>query len=157
MDKLELRNCLGRFATGVTVTTCETDNGNHGFTANSFTSVSLDPPLILVSVDRKTKASDYLKNNNFTVNVLKANQKNVAMHFAGRPQDPFPIEWEKGEYAPRLKDTLAYFECEPWKEYDGGDHVLFIGKVKEFAACENDNDALVFHNGKLSSKLLGIE
>ena len=56
MDIRELRNCLGRFATGVTVVTCDTDGEAHGFTANSFTSVSLDPPLILVSVDRKTKA-----------------------------------------------------------------------------------------------------
>jgi len=65
MDGRELRNCMGHFATGVTVVTCDTEGGTHGLTANSFTSVSLDPPLVLVSVDKKTKALEFMKNNNF--------------------------------------------------------------------------------------------
>jgi len=146
MDTRELRNCLGRFATGVTVVTCDTDVGAHGFTVNSFTSVSLDPPLVLVSVDRKTKAFQFLKNNHFTVNVLKDTQKDTAMHFAGRPQDKRPFEWEKGIHCHRLQHSLAYIECEPWAEYDGGDHVLYIGKVVHFKY--SDGDALGYYCGK---------
>lgn len=146
MDVRELRNCLGRFVTGVTVVTCDTDGGAHGFTANSFTSVSLDPPLILVSVDRKTKAFQFLKNNHFTVNVLKDNQKDTAMHFAGRPLDKLPLEWKKGIHCHRILDSLAFIECEPWAEYDGGDHVLYIGKVVHFEY--SDGDALGYYCGK---------
>ena len=77
MDVREFRNCMGRFATGVTVVTCKTEDGYHGFTVNSFTSVSLDPPLVLVSVDRKTKAMEHLKNNAFTINILNDKQDHV--------------------------------------------------------------------------------
>lgn len=127
-DVRELRNCFGRFATGVTVVTCEHEKGKHGFTVNSFTSVSLQPPLVLVSVDRRTKALPYLQNNAFTINILRASQQDTAMHFAGRPLDVPPFEWDDT----RIKGSLAYIECEPWAEYDGGDHVLFVGKVKRF-------------------------
>ena len=136
MNTKELRNCFGHFATGVTVVTCETDSGKHGFTANSFTSVSLDPPLLLVSVDRKTKAFQFLKNNHFTINILKENQQDTAIHFAGRPLDIEPFHWKKGTHCHRLQDSLAYLECEPWAEYDGGDHVLYIGKVIDFKYAE---------------------
>ena len=149
MDAKEFRNCLGRFATGVTVVTCDTKEGTHGFTANSFTSVSLDPPLVLVSVDRKTKAFQLLKNNNFTVNVLKDEQKDTAMHFAGKPLDKPSFKWKKGTHCHRLEDSLAYIECEPWAEYDGGDHILYIGKVKNFNY--NAGNPLGYYMGGFSS------
>lgn len=150
MDGRELRNCMGHFATGVTVVTCDTeDGGTHGLTANSFTSVSLDPPLILVSVDRKTKALQFLKNNNFTVNILKEDQEDTAMHFAGRPLEEPPFQWEKGELCHRFTDSLAYVECEPWAEYDGGDHVLYVGKVKNFQY--NEGSPLAYYCGKFST------
>ncbi|WP_263491870.1 flavin reductase family protein, partial [Escherichia coli] len=75
-------------------------------TANSFTSVSLDPPLVLVSVDRRTKALPYLKNNRFTINILRENQQNTALHFAGRPQTPEPFEWD----GMQIQGSLAYLE-----------------------------------------------
>lgn len=146
MDIREFRNCMGRFATGVTVVTCKTENGYHGLTANSFTSVSLDPPLVLVSVDRKTKAFEHLKNNAFTVNILNASQEDVAMHFAGRPKEVEPFKWVEGEEAPRLEESLASIECKPWQEYDGGDHVLFVGEVEKFTY--HDGDALTYYAGK---------
>ena len=146
MDVREFRNCMGRFATGVTVVTCDTEGSKHGFTANSFTSVSLDPPLVLVSVDRKIHALENMKNNHFTVNILKDSQQDLAMHFAGRPLDNPTFEWEKGQNSHRLKKSLAYVECEPWAEYDGGDHVLYLGKVKNFKY--NDGDALGYYSGK---------
>lgn len=140
---------MGRFATGVTVVTCDTEGGKHGFTANSFTSVSLDPPLVLVSVDRKTKAFEFLNNNHFTVNILQANQQDVAMHFAGRPLDEPPFQWEKGLHCHRLQESLAFIECEPWAAYDGGDHVLYVGKVNNFEY--SDGDPLAYYCGKFST------
>lgn len=149
MDGKKLRNCFGHFATGVTVVTCETDGGKHGFTASSFTSVSLDPPLLLVSVDRKTKASQFLKNNHFTINILKEAQHDTAMHFAGRPLENEPFRWEKGTHCHRLRDSLAYLECEPWAEYDGGDHVLYVGKVINYNSFEGK--PLSYFKGKFTS------
>ena len=149
MDSKDLRNCFGHFATGVTVVTCETDGGKHGFTASSFTSVSLDPPLLLVSVDRKTKALQFLKNNHFTVNILRETQEDTAMHFAGRPLDIEPFSWKKGTHCHRLKDSLAYFECEPWAEYDGGDHVLYVGKVINYKYFEGG--PLGYFRGKFTT------
>lgn len=146
MDVREFRNCMGRFATGVTVVTCKTENGYHGLTANSFTSVSLDPPIVLVSVDRKTKAFEHMKNNAFTVNILNASQEDVAMHFAGRPKEVPPFNWVEGEHAPRLEESLASIECKAWEEYDGGDHVLFVGEVEKFTY--QDGDALTYYAGK---------
>ena len=90
---------MGRFATGVTVVTCDTEEGKHGFTANSFTSVSLDPPLVLVSVDRKINAFKNMEKNHFTVNILKEHQQDTAMHFAGRTLEELPFEWKKGSIA----------------------------------------------------------
>lgn len=152
MDAREFRNCMGKFATGVTVVTCQTDQGRHGLTANSFTSVSLDPPLVLVSVDRKTKAFETMKDNSFTVNILNDTQEDVAMHFAGRPKEVEPFEWVEGEHAPRLAQSLAHIECTPWAVYDGGDHVLYVGLVKNFTYTEGN--ALTYFGGKFGS--LGV-
>lgn len=146
MDEREFRNCMGKFATGVTVVTCDKDGEKRGFTANSFTSVSLDPPLVLVSVGRNINAFEYMKDNHFTINILKADQEDIAMHFAGRPLDNPPFEWVKGEHCHRLNESLAFVECEPWAAYDGGDHVLYLGKVTNFEY--SDGDALGYYAGK---------
>ncbi|RPF52087.1 flavin reductase family protein [Aquisalibacillus elongatus] len=148
MDHKEFRNCLGRFATGVTVVTCDNQDECHGLTANAFTSVSLDPPLVLVSIDRNTKAYHKLKNNRFIINILSAEQQNTALHFAGKTFDKQPFEWAQSEFGYRIKDSLAYIECEPWAEYDGGDHVLFLGKVHDFDYLEGE--PLGFYGGKFS-------
>lgn len=146
MDTRELRNCLGHFATGVTVVTWN-DNGNkRGITVNSFTSVSLDPPLVLVSIDKKAKAYKKLQNKSFVINVLAADQQSIAYQFAGKPQDQ-EVEWEAdSDYGPILANTVATIECLPWKQYDGGDHVLFLGKVKNFSY--RNNESLLFYKGK---------
>ncbi|MEI3611174.1 flavin reductase family protein [Pseudogracilibacillus sp. SO30301A] len=148
MDIKEFRNCMGHFATGITIVTSETEAGTHGFTANSFTSISLDPMLVLVSVDRKTKALNILKDNNFIVNILKQNQQDIAMHFAGHKQDTEPFEWEEGLLGNRIKDSLAYIECVPWRTYDGGDHVLFLGEVKSFEY--SGGKPLAYYRGEFS-------
>ena len=145
-DKRAFRHCLGHFATGVTVVTCQSGQVKHGVTVNSFTSVSLDPPLVLVSIDRRAKACQLLKDNAFVINVLQKKQWNLAMHFAGRPNDSLSIKWEEGTNGPRLAGSHAYIECRPWRAYDGGDHVLYLGEVTRFQA--NNGDPLLFYQGK---------
>jgi flavin reductase (DIM6/NTAB) family NADH-FMN oxidoreductase RutF len=154
MDQRELRNCFGKFATGVTVVTWHTDEGERrGITVNSFTSVSLDPPLVLVSIDRKAKACQTLKNRSFVINILSEQQEDIAWQFDGRPQQDLNLQWEDNEIGPKIKGALAHIECLPWAEYDGGDHVLYLGEVKDF--YYQDGEGLIFYQGKfLTTKLL---
>jgi len=143
------RSGLGRFATGVAVVTFEGDDGNHGITINSFTSVSMDPPLILASIGRSAKSHDMLFDRPFSVNVLGAEQENVAWQFAGRPNhDPI---WVQGEIAPRIAGALSWFECKPWANYDGGDHTLFLGEVVNFDYRKGD------YLGFIAGKFVRIE
>ncbi|WP_308218719.1 flavin reductase family protein [Mycobacterium colombiense] len=139
-----LRDCLGRFATGVTILTYDADGAARGVTVNAFSAVSLDPPLILVAVGRKAKAAAFLERGPFCVNVLHAGQVDIARTFAGRPCNA-DIEWTNGALAPRLARSHAWLECTPWRTYDGGDHLLFLGEVK--ALSFNDSDPLLFHCG----------
>jgi flavin reductase (DIM6/NTAB) family NADH-FMN oxidoreductase RutF len=147
VDPRQLRNCLGHFATGVTVVTCESDGVPHGATLNAFTAVSMDPPLVLVSLDRRSKACGYLDGTPFTVNVLPESRDDVALHFAGKPMSK-PVEWVPAADGrpPRLRESLAYISCTPWRSYDGGDHVLYLGEVQEFAVTKGD--PLVFYLGE---------
>ena len=148
MDPKELRNCLGHFATGVTVVTWNDDTGNRrGITINSFTSVSLEPPLVLISIDKQTRAYNDLKGRPFIINILSCNQRLLALQFAGKPQEGLAVEWkEDSKLGPRLDNTVGTIECIPWKQYDGGDHVLFLGKVKDFSYDEKDS--LLFFKGQ---------
>lgn len=148
MDVKELRNCFGNFATGVTVITWRDDHGERcGITVNSFTSVSLDPALVLVSIAKNAKACEALKNRPFVINVLSESQEAYAWQFAGRPNENLMIEWEDDcNGIPRLKNTLAMMECSPWTKYEGGDHILYIGKVESFS--QSDAEGLLFFRGK---------
>lgn len=142
-----LRGCFGRFATGVAVVTFADPGGGHrGVTVNSFTSVSIDPPLILVALQRTIPSHNLLNGRSFSVNVLGAEQRGLALHFAGRPRPPLQPAWTEGEHAPRLEGSLCYFECTPWATYEGGDHTLFLGEVQHFDY--RDGDALGFVNGQ---------
>lgn len=145
-DPRALRNTLGNFATGVVVLTYESDGAFHGVTVNSFTSVSLEPPLILVSLTRTSKALTYLMERPFAVNVLGDDQLATALQFAGSPQDD-PIEWVTDEGAPRINGALAYFQCTPWAGFDGGDHVLLLGRVLSHGE-QDDLKPLLFYRGK---------
>jgi flavin reductase (DIM6/NTAB) family NADH-FMN oxidoreductase RutF len=149
VDPRRLRTCLGHFATGVTVVTCACDGQPHGATVNAFAGVSLNPPLVLVSLDHASKACRVLAGNPFTVNVLRARQEALALHFAGRSAAA-EIRWapRNGGLAPRLLDTLAYLACTPWRSYDGGDHTLYVGKVEEYAYF--GGEPLVFFQGRFA-------
>jgi flavin reductase (DIM6/NTAB) family NADH-FMN oxidoreductase RutF len=151
-----LRSCLGRFATGVAVVTFEGPDGPRGVTVNAFTSVSMKPPLVLVSVAKKAWSHSELKGKPFCVNVLGAEQERIARQFAGMGEGQ-PV-WVKDSPVPRLAGVLAHLECRPWRDYEGGDHTLFLGEVVDFDY--RDGDALCYHTSEfksLNTPRLGIE
>jgi flavin reductase (DIM6/NTAB) family NADH-FMN oxidoreductase RutF len=141
-----LRTCLSRFVTGVAVVTFRGPRGRSGITVNSFTSVSLDPALILVSVARTARSHGDLLGRSFCVNILGAEQEAAARHFAGgAASEP---GWLDHPVAPRLADSLAWLACEPWREYDGGDHTLFVARVADCG--KRDGDALGYANSRFT-------
>lgn len=145
----QLRDCLGHFATGVSVVTCAGGGQPHGATVNAFASVSLDPPLVLVSLGRHTRACAFLAGNPFTVNVLHAHQHDLALRFAGHSTGT-TVTWTHphDHLAPRLTDALAYLACTPWRVYDGGDHLLYLGRVEEFGYT--GGEPLLFYRGRFA-------
>jgi len=144
-DARHLRDCLGRFGTGVSTVTYAEGHGSRGITISSFTSVSLAPSLVLVSVGRRARACAGLRGAPFVVNVLAADQAPLALHFAGRPQPELPVPWVDQDGVPRLDGTVAWLLCRPWRAYDGGDHILFVGEVQDFASTSGD--PLLFQDG----------
>ena len=132
-DPRTLRDALGCFATGVTVVTCLNEEGEPaGITVNSFTSVSLDPPLLLVCLYKEAASALALtKATHFAINVLQTGQQPASITFSTRVEDRFgQMPWSCGEAgAPILKDSLGVFECENYAVYDGGDHHILVGQV----------------------------
>ena len=136
IDPLELRRALGTFATGVTVvTTIDDDGAPRGFTANSFTSVSLDPPLILVCL-AKTAASHpvFRSADRFAVNILSEQQKDVSAAFASRIEDRFAgVRWAaRTTGCPVFEGVVAWLDCRTHAVVDGGDHDILIGRVLDY-------------------------
>lgn len=149
LDPRALRRCFGRFTTGVTVVTYRVGDEVRGATVNSFTSVSLDPPLVLVSLSRTTQACTAMDGLPFAINVLRADQMDVALRFAGRSRAGLRIAWDTPvdeADAPSLADAVAVFQCRPWQRYDGGDHVLQLGEVR--SADLRAGEPLVFSDGR---------
>ncbi|MBP1326945.1 flavin reductase (DIM6/NTAB) family NADH-FMN oxidoreductase RutF [Leucobacter exalbidus] len=143
------RGSLGRFATGVAVVTFIGPEGERrGITINSFTSISMDPPLVLASIGTQARSHEDLKGRPFTVNILGAQQQALASEFAGRPGSAEPT-WIEGEHAPRLGGTISWFECTPWAEYPGGDHTMFLGEVQNYDYSRGD--ALGFVGGQFTT------
>jgi flavin reductase len=152
IDPRLFRRCLGRFSTGVTVVTYRTADGVRGATMNSFTSVSLDPPLVLLSLARTAQACAALEGAPFAINVLRADQMDLALQFAGRAQPRLRVCWnDHGDAGvpPTLAGTVATLICRPWRRYDGGDHVLQLGEV--LSAELRDGEPLVFADGRFMS------
>ncbi|WP_326809861.1 flavin reductase family protein [Streptomyces scopuliridis] len=155
IDPQQLRTCLGYFATGVTIVSCTVGDAPHGATVNSFTAVSLDPPLVLVSLSRTSKAARLLAGRPFTVNVLSEEQRDLALRFAGSPEASGPSpSWLPAPLglAPALSGSLANFSCSPWATYDGGDHVLFLGRVERLAH-RPEARPLLFYRGSFHPAL----
>ncbi|MEH1101383.1 flavin reductase family protein [Micromonospora sp. CPCC 205561] len=149
-----LRRAFGAFATGVTVVTVGGATP-HGMTANSFTSVSLDPALILVCIDRKALMHACLsETREFGVSVLTDGQEQVARYFADgrRPlggEQFEQVQWHPGQAtgAPLISGALAHFECEVWRSYDGGDHTIFLGRLLSLERRSGE-EALLFLAGR---------
>lgn len=155
MDARQLRNALGRFTTGVTVVTCRDAQGQWvGLTANSFNSLSLDPPLVLWSLRSASPAmAAFVAAPRFAVNVLAEAQVEVSRRFASKAEDRFAEGvWALGDHgAPVLAGCAAVFECETVSQQPAGDHQLFIGRV--LACTEAPVPPLVYQAGHY--RLLG--
>ncbi len=134
MDTKEFRRVMGLFSTGVTVVTIPEANTVHGMTANSFTSVSLEPPLILVSIDKRAKAHEIVERvGKFGITILNESQQDVSNHFAGKPDEKVEagLAFEWFDDVPVLREGMARISCKLWATYDGGDHTLFVGLVEK--------------------------
>ena len=150
-DQRTLRDALGSFATGVTVVTCVDGDGRpFGLTVNSFTSVSLDPPLLLVCIANQARCAKAMAEaGHFAVNVLQTGQQPASIRFSTRDEDRFgATPWSTGESgAPLLMDSLAVFECERHSVHEGGDHRILTGKVLR-ASFDPTMDPLLYFRGK---------
>lgn len=146
----EFRNALGQFATGVTiVTTLDDDQNPVGVTASSFNSVSLDPPLVLWSLAKTAQSmAAYQNSGGFNVHVLAAHQSGLSNQFASSGIDKFAgVDWSLCENnRPLLPEFAALFRCKTTYQYEGGDHIIFVGEVVDYQ--HHDLPVLVFHGGR---------
>lgn len=148
-DSHDLRECLGRYATGVTVVTCRGSEGPCGITANSFSSVSLEPPLVLWNIAKVTNSLQaYLDAEHFAINVLAAEQQELSSHFAQSDHTVFNgIEYEtSARGVPLLPESLACFECRTHQVHDCGDHYIIVGEVENYRSDEKQ--PLLFYEGR---------
>jgi flavin reductase (DIM6/NTAB) family NADH-FMN oxidoreductase RutF len=145
----ELRRVMGRFATGVTVVTTVERDTIHGMTANSFLSVSLRPPLVLVSLGRCRMNEMLCRTERYGVSILGHDQEHLAAHFAA--QKPSPVApsftWENG--VPLLDGALAHVVCQVVDSHRAGDHVLWIGQVEHLH--HREGEPLLFYTGRFGT------
>jgi flavin reductase len=154
VDAARFRAVLGRFATGVTVMTSLADDDVHGMTANAVSSVSLDPPLVLVCVDRTAIMADVVgRGGRFGLSILHRGQRALSDRFAD-PTRPPGLEQFDGVAthtrvtgAPLLDDALGWLDCRVWASYDGGDHVIVVGEVVDLDVGPQDDPLLYFRSG----------
>lgn len=149
IDKTELRRVMGHFPTGVTVVTTVSKAGKlYGLTANSFTSVSLVPPLVLVCVDKRAESYQCFEESKcYTVNFLADDQEDISRRFATTGVDKFEgVGYRMGaNNAPILNGVLAYLECKVVGAYEGGDHTIFVGEIEQ--AETREAKPLLFYRG----------
>lgn len=146
------RQALGEFVTGVAVVTAQGPCGELvGMTMSSFNAVSLEPPLVLFSVDRRAHSlASMVHARGFAVNVLAREQEHLSSRFARALSD----KWEGVEHtaghaeAPLLAGALAHFECTPYAQYDGGDHIIFVVRVVNYTVHADSPHPLVFFRGR---------
>lgn len=149
IDQATFRSVLGRFASGVTVITARDGDADHGMTASAFCSVSLDPPLTLVCIDRSARMHELLSDvSAYAINLLASNQEAISRRFAEPPDDTRfeGIGFERGVTgAPLLHDALAHIECELVDRHPGGDHSIIVGRV--VAASAGSARPLLYYRG----------
>ena len=143
----DFRNALGRFASGVTVVTVHHDDHTHGMTANAFVSVSLDPPLVLVSLDNRSYMHRILSRaGRFGISVLAETQEALSNHFAGRGVGEMHVRFVTRYDTPLLDGAVAYFVVQLIDVHPAGDHTLYIGKVEHFES--RDGKPLLVYAGR---------
>lgn len=148
IDPFTYRKALGHFTSGVTVITTAIHGTVHGMTANAFCSVSLNPPLVLISIDKKTAMHELLAQSGFYgVSVLTQNQEAYSRHFAGKPQENLPIRFTWQKNCPLLEGSLAQLVCRITDTHPAGDHTLYIGQV-EYLSYSDGQPPLLFYSGK---------
>jgi flavin reductase (DIM6/NTAB) family NADH-FMN oxidoreductase RutF len=146
----EFKSLMRQWATGVTVVTTVGPDGPHGMTANSFTGVSLDPPLVLVCVDHRTRTHEHLKQNSvFGIHILHTGQEELSQRCAGLLGENGnrigALPHHLGDHgAPLLEDCLAAIECRVKAAYDGGDHTIFLGEV--LSVQPKEGEPLLYFN-----------
>ncbi len=149
MNPGEFRRACGLFATGIAVAAVIGRDGKpHGLTVNSFTSVSLEPPLVLVCVDHKAAShGPFSSAEFFAINVLAEDQQELSARFASSHPNRFEeVDWFEGAVgAPVLAGALAVLECEMYEKHEAGDHTIFIGRVRRAAVREGE--ALIYFKG----------
>ncbi|MEU5690851.1 flavin reductase family protein [Actinosynnema sp. NPDC020468] len=155
VDPLTMRRAMGRFATGVAVVTTATPDGTpHGMTVNSLTSVSLDPPLLLVCLTTGARSTDaVIAAGRFAVSILSSRQEHLALRFARRGEDHFDgLDVTTGRHrVPVVPDAFAHLECLVERHFTAGDHEVVLGHVQ--AVCERDGEPLGFLRGRFGDVL----
>jgi flavin reductase (DIM6/NTAB) family NADH-FMN oxidoreductase RutF len=142
IDKDLFRQVLSHFAAGVTVvTTLDREQRPHGLTATAFTSVSLDPPLVLVCIDKNADTHPHFEPAGiFAVNFLALDQRDLSQRFAKHGGDKFSgLQWSRGRLgAPLLDGTIGHVECRIRHSYEGGDHTILVGEIESAATSEGE-------------------
>ncbi|HEY6329705.1 MAG TPA: flavin reductase family protein [Blastocatellia bacterium] len=155
MDKDQFKKAMSRFASSVTVITAESETGGpRGLTVSAFCSLSLDPPLVLVCIDKNASFHGVLgEGGHFAVNILSEHQEVVSRRFASKGVDRFDgIGYKKGAAgSPLLDDVIAHMECVVRQCYSGGDHTIFVGEVE--SAETADGKPLAYFQGGYSRLL----
>ena len=149
VDTAVLREVLGHFASGVTVVTAVTDDGPIGFTCQSFSSLSLDPPLVAFAPARTSRTWPQLRDiGRFCINLLAEGQEDVSQRFARTGTDKFDgVRWTLSPHgSPVLDAVVAWIDGELWAEYDGGDHTIAVARVLDLGA-HPDRRPLLYHRG----------
>jgi len=148
VDQREYRTTMGLFATGVTVITARAGEETRGMTANAVTSVSLEPLLLLVCVDRRARMARVITEaQRFAVNILRADQEALSRHFAGRPDAALHPRFADLAGAPVLEDSMAALVCAVERVLDGGDHLIVIGRVEALRRAEDGAAPLIYYRG----------
>lgn len=136
----DFKQAMGQFLTGVTIVSCIRKDGTpYGLTVNSFSSVSLNPRLVLWSLIKENSAAqDFADASSFSISFLASDQTDLCQRFASDHQDRFEgVSWHIGSSgAPVIEDSLCVIECAPWQQYEGGDHIIHVGEV---LAIHNDD------------------
>jgi len=146
-DARQFRSALGRFASGVTIITASYEGQTHGMTANAFVSVSLDPPLVLVSLDNRSYMHKILPSaGHYGVSVLAEKQEQLSNHFAGRTQEGLHIRFTTRADVPLIDGAVAYFAVKVIDVHPAGDHTLYVGHVEHFES--RDDKPLLFYAGR---------